>query len=202
MRKVLQYALAGPVAVLLTLAISGAVIALVGAVVARLGIGFGYHVHLFGLSAATVGALGVFALAFSGVGGVLGMIGREVSSSLTTMTLFRAVGNEELKLIETADWRKFPPRLADQPVFYPTTDNAVAARNARDWSLPNDQSAVVRFEAEGGPWTNMFLNKPGDHRHDEKSWMLAEILNPRLRSRLLVTERFTNGRSTDGVAAA
>lgn len=36
-----------------------------------------------------------------------------------TITLWRPVGKEELQLIEASGWRAFPPRLPDQPIFYP-----------------------------------------------------------------------------------
>ena len=36
-----------------------------------------------------------------------------------TITLFRPVGPKELELIRAANFRAFPPRLPDQPIFYP-----------------------------------------------------------------------------------
>lgn len=35
------------------------------------------------------------------------------------MILYRPVGQEELELIITADYRAYPPRLPEQPIFYP-----------------------------------------------------------------------------------
>lgn len=37
----------------------------------------------------------------------------------TTTTLFRPVGPEELELIRRAGFRALPPRLPEQPIFYP-----------------------------------------------------------------------------------
>ena len=36
-----------------------------------------------------------------------------------TLTLWRPVGQAELELIAAAEWRRFPPRLEGQPIFYP-----------------------------------------------------------------------------------
>jgi hypothetical protein len=36
-----------------------------------------------------------------------------------TVVLRRPVGPKELKLIAEAGMRSFPPRLPDQPIFYP-----------------------------------------------------------------------------------
>ena len=38
------------------------------------------------------------------------------------VTLYRPVGPKELVLIEASGWREFPPRLPDQPIFYPVTN--------------------------------------------------------------------------------
>ena len=35
------------------------------------------------------------------------------------MILYRPVGTKELRLIEESDYCKFPPRLPEQPIFYP-----------------------------------------------------------------------------------
>jgi hypothetical protein len=36
-----------------------------------------------------------------------------------TITLWRPTGPEELVLVEASDWRAWPPRLPEQPIFYP-----------------------------------------------------------------------------------
>jgi hypothetical protein len=36
-----------------------------------------------------------------------------------TMTLWRPTGPEELALVEASGWRAWPPRLPEQPIFYP-----------------------------------------------------------------------------------
>ena len=42
-----------------------------------------------------------------------------MSHAEPAVTLFRPVGQKELDLIKESDWRRFPPRLHWQPVFYP-----------------------------------------------------------------------------------
>ncbi len=46
--------------------------------------------------------------------------------------LFRPVGPTELALIEASGWKAFPPRLPDQPIFYPVLNEAYAVQIARD----------------------------------------------------------------------
>jgi hypothetical protein len=50
-------------------------------------------------------------------------------------TLYRPVGPEELALIEDAGWKRFPPRLEWQPIFYPVLTEAYATTIARDWNV-------------------------------------------------------------------
>lgn len=52
-----------------------------------------------------------------------------------TVTLYRPVGEKELDLIKESDYRKFPPRLAEQPIFYPVLNQEYATEIARDWNV-------------------------------------------------------------------
>lgn len=66
-----------------------------------------------------------------------------------TTTLYRPVGPAELALIEASGWRAFPPRLPDQPIFYPVLHEEYAAQIARDWNVPASGAGyVTRFSVE------------------------------------------------------
>ncbi len=66
-----------------------------------------------------------------------------------TTTLYRPVGPEELALIENSDWKVFPPRLPEQPIFYPVMNEEYAIQIARDWNVPASGSGfVTRFKVE------------------------------------------------------
>jgi hypothetical protein len=49
-------------------------------------------------------------------------------------TLWRPVGPQELVLIKHSGWKRFPPRLPDQPIFYPVLNFGYAEQIARDWN--------------------------------------------------------------------
>jgi hypothetical protein len=38
---------------------------------------------------------------------------------MSLVTLYRPTGERELALIEASGWKEFPPRLPEQPMFYP-----------------------------------------------------------------------------------
>ncbi len=62
-----------------------------------------------------------------------------------TTTLYRPVGQKELDLIAGADWRRFPPRLAGQPIFYPVLTEEYAVQIARDWNTKDPNSGYVGY---------------------------------------------------------
>ncbi|HWC99173.1 MAG TPA: hypothetical protein VG456_20585 [Candidatus Sulfopaludibacter sp.] len=64
-----------------------------------------------------------------------------------SVTLYRPVGPKELELIELSGWKEFPPRLPDQPIFYPVMNEEYATQIARDWNVPASGSGfVTRFQ--------------------------------------------------------
>lgn len=64
-----------------------------------------------------------------------------------TVTLWRPVGPAELALIVESGMLSFPPRLPDQPIFYPVLSEDYAIRIARDWNVPQSGAGfVLRFE--------------------------------------------------------
>ena len=63
------------------------------------------------------------------------------------ITLWRPVGPKELDLIRASGMRAFPPRLPEQPIFYPVLTEAYAAKIARDWNVPaSGKGYVTRFQ--------------------------------------------------------
>ena len=66
-----------------------------------------------------------------------------------TVTLYRPVGQEEPELIEGSGFESFPPRLREQPIFYPVLNEEYATQIARDWNarMNDDQVGyVTRFK--------------------------------------------------------
>jgi len=108
-----------------------------------------------------------------------------------TITLFRPTGKNELALIEDSEFTAFPPRLPEQPVFYPVLNEEYAAQIARDWNAKYNADKlgyVTRFEVK-----KEFLDKyetkiVGGKNHEEylipaeDFWKkLIEILSGKLK---------------------
>jgi hypothetical protein len=110
------------------------------------------------------------------------------------VTLYRPVGLEELKLIEDSGWKAFPPRLADQPIFYPVTNEGYAAQIARDWNtkVGSRQGFVTRFDIDAA-YVSKFDRKIVGGREHEELWVPAEELeefNRHIAGEIVVTQRF------------
>jgi hypothetical protein len=69
-----------------------------------------------------------------------------VINEVDTVTLWRPTGPHELALVEASGWRAWPPRLPDQPIFYPVLNEDYAIMIARDWNVPASGAGyVTRF---------------------------------------------------------
>ncbi|HEX4295889.1 MAG TPA: hypothetical protein VHZ29_17275 [Rhizomicrobium sp.] len=95
-----------------------------------------------------------------------------------TVTLYRPVGSAELALIEAAEFRAFPPRLPDQPIFYPVTNEAYAVQIARDWNTKtgDGKGFVTRFAADAA-FLSRYERKIVGGREHEEYWIPAEDLD-------------------------
>jgi hypothetical protein len=71
--------------------------------------------------------------------------GTERQHAVAVTTLYRPVGKPELDLIEASGWRRFPPRLAWQPIFYPVLSESYAARIAREWNTKDEANGSVGY---------------------------------------------------------
>ncbi|WP_095200031.1 ADP-ribosylation/crystallin J1 [Mesorhizobium carmichaelinearum] len=114
-----------------------------------------------------------------------------------TITLWRPVGPQELKLIEASDMGAFPPRLPEQPIFYPVLSEAYAVQIARDWNVPASGAGfVTRFAVLKSFLDRYRIEHAGSKAHLEY-WIPAENLddfNKAIVGRIEVTASF--GRDT------
>ena len=93
-----------------------------------------------------------------------------------TTTLYRPVGEKELALIRESDWRAFPPRLPEQPIFYPVLEQEYATQIARDWDTRDGGIGyVLRFRVENGYLQKFPIQTAGARIHREY-WIPAEEL--------------------------
>jgi hypothetical protein len=113
-----------------------------------------------------------------------------------TITLFRPVGPVELKLIEESGFLAFPPRLPEQPIFYPVLTEEYATKIARDWNVPASGAGyVTRFKVERRFLARYEIQNAGGRDHQEY-WIPAEDLaelNANIRGKIEVIAHFVRG---------
>ncbi|HMB48470.1 MAG TPA: ADP-ribosylation/crystallin J1 [Afifellaceae bacterium] len=97
---------------------------------------------------------------------------------MQTITLYRPVGAQELALIEESGFTAFPPRLPEQPIFYPVTNEPYATQIARDWNAMHNTppEGYVTKSAVNADFLSHFEKKiVGGHEHEEY-WIPSEDL--------------------------
>lgn len=95
---------------------------------------------------------------------------------MKTTTLFRPVNDKELALIKEMQYAGFPPRLADQPIFYPVINEAYATQITKDWNVPTyGVGYVVKFEMQTDYLSQYPIQNVGGKQHD-KLWIPSDEL--------------------------
>ncbi len=93
-----------------------------------------------------------------------------------TTFLFRPVNQAELDLIEQSVWTSFPPRLPQQPIFYPVTSEEYAIQISKEWNVPAyGIGYVTRFAVKTDYLTKFKVENVGGQIHNEL-WVPAEEL--------------------------
>jgi hypothetical protein len=99
---------------------------------------------------------------------------------VATRTLYRPVGLYEMEKILKADARAFPPRLPEQPIFYPVLNYDYAEQIARDWNAKDANSGyagfVTAFEVDAQYLEQFETHTVGADMHQEL-WVPAERLD-------------------------
>ncbi|HUK91605.1 MAG TPA: ADP-ribosylation/crystallin J1 [Blastocatellia bacterium] len=95
------------------------------------------------------------------------------------MQLYRPTGIKELKLIAESGFRRFPPRLSEQPIFYPVLVFDYAAQIARDWNAAVAPFAgfVTAFELDDSYAQTFEVRTVGESHTHLELWVPAEELD-------------------------
>ena len=113
------------------------------------------------------------------------------------MKLYRPVGLKELQLIIESDFNAFPPRLAQQPIFYPVLNATYARQIAERWNTVDAMSGYVGFITEfdiDDDFANRYpVQLAGDKDVHQELWVPSEELeefNQHIAGKIKVIEHF------------
>ena len=115
------------------------------------------------------------------------------------MILYRPTGPRELALVAETGWKEWPPRLPDQPIFYPVLTFDYAEKIARDWNSTREDTGfrgyVTRFEIDEECAARYPVELAGGKDHKEL-WVPAEELvefNRHIEGRIEVVAEYRKG---------
>lgn len=99
---------------------------------------------------------------------------------MKTTRLYRPVGEKEMILIVENGYKRFPPRLNWQPIFYPVLDEDYASEIAEKWNtrdeFGNYLGFVTCFEVLGEVANQYPVQNVGARNHNEL-WVPSEELD-------------------------
>lgn len=93
-----------------------------------------------------------------------------------TVTMYRPTGPEELELVKASGFLRWPPRLPEQPIFYPVTNEEYAKEITVKWNLPaKGVGYVTRFNVKCSFIDKYEIHQVGGAKYTEW-WIPAEKL--------------------------
>jgi len=109
------------------------------------------------------------------------------------VTMFRPVGAAELELVKASNFLRWPPRLPQQPIFYPVTNARYAAEIAERWNARDGEKGFVTRFAVRKEFADRYpIQQVGDSYHTEW-WIPAadlELLNDAIVGAIEVVNTF------------
>ena len=100
----------------------------------------------------------------------------EENTTAETVTIYRPTGPEELELVRQSGFRRWPPRLTGQPIFYPVTNEQYAVEIATRWNVKDSGVGfVTRFQVLATFMSRYEIQRVGAAHHTEW-WIPAEVL--------------------------
>ncbi|WP_372370389.1 hypothetical protein [Candidatus Uabimicrobium sp. HlEnr_7] len=97
-----------------------------------------------------------------------------MSNLIETITMYRPIGKKEWQLVQDSDCTKWPPRLPEQPIFYPVTNEKYAREITCKWNIPDDGVGYVcRFAVTKSFAERYKIEQVGADYHTEW-WIPAE----------------------------
>ena len=92
------------------------------------------------------------------------------------IVMYRPTGPHELELVKSSSFKRWPPRLPEQPIFYPVTNEEYAKEIATKWNIKSSGVGyVTKFAVRKSFMDKYQVQKVGGVNHTEW-WIPAEEL--------------------------
>jgi hypothetical protein len=94
-----------------------------------------------------------------------------------TVTMYRPTGPVELEKVRASGFKRWPPRLSEQPIFYPVTNLEYAREITARWNAAEKGVGyITRFKVRKVFVDRYPIQKVGGQHHTEW-WIPAEELD-------------------------
>ena len=101
-----------------------------------------------------------------------------------TTTLYRPTGPNELELVKESGFKRWPPRLPGQPIFYPVTNEKYAIEIATRWNIKvSGVGYVTKFEVKTEFMARYKVEQVGAAHHTE--WWVPDAELPELNDNIV-----------------
>ena len=101
-----------------------------------------------------------------------------------TTTLYRPTGPNELELVKESGFKRWPPRLPGQPIFYPVTNEKYAIEIATRWNIKDSGVGyVTKFEVKTEFMVRYKVEQVGAAHHTE--WWVPDAELPELNDNIV-----------------
>ena len=91
--------------------------------------------------------------------------------------LYRPTGPKEMELLKASEFTEWPPRLPEQSIFYPVTNEQYAIEIAQKWNVKESGIGyVTRFHVKKSFMQKYEIQRVGSSIHEEW-WIPAEELD-------------------------
>ena len=114
------------------------------------------------------------------------------------MILYRPVGTAELELIKQNNYRSFPPRLTEQPIFYHVLNHEYACEIAEKWNTKTSdcKGYVTEFEVDDEYIKNFEVYTVSRKHHQEFCISAEELenFNRHIIGIIKVTDKFSENK--------
>lgn len=95
---------------------------------------------------------------------------------MKTITMYRPTGPNEFQLVKDSGYSAWPPRLSEQPIFYPVTNEKYAIEIATQWNIKDSGVGyVTKFEVNKSFVDDYKVEQVGGAHHTEW-WIPADQL--------------------------
>ena len=92
------------------------------------------------------------------------------------VVMYRPTGPKEMELVASSGYKRWPPRLPEQPIFYPVTNEEYAKEIAIQWNIKDSGIGFVTRFAVRKSFMDRFQVQQVGGTHHMEWWIPAEAL--------------------------